>query len=228
MLRSDLCDYSDAYIVVKGTITLDGAANANKINKGTAFENNAAFISCISKINNTLTENAEDLDLVIPMYNLLEYSKNYRKTTGDLWNYYRDEPSNPLSLDSESFKYNTSITGNTCSVSSTIVGDGGNPAPNPDYDANKEGENKPEVVIPLKHSSKFWRSVEMQLINCEIELILTWPKNCPLADVAVDADANPAVVAPTGLQFQITDTKLYVPVATLSTKDDNIFLEQLK
>ena len=61
MLRSDLCDYSDAYIVVKGTITLDGAANANKRNKGTAFENNAAFISCISKINNTLTENAEDL-----------------------------------------------------------------------------------------------------------------------------------------------------------------------
>ena len=145
-----------------------------------------------------------------------------------MWNYYRDEPSNPLSLDSESFKYNTSITGNTCSVSSTIVGDGGNPAPNPDYDANKEGENKPEVVIPLKHLSIFWRSVEMQLINCEIEMILTWSKNCALADVAVDADANPAVVAPTGLQFQITDTKLYVPVVTLSTKDDNNFLEQLK
>ena len=228
MLRSDLCDYSDAYIVVKGTITLDGAANANKRNKGTAFENNAAFISCISKINNTLTENAEDLDVVIPMYNLLEYSKNYRKTTGDLWNYYRDEPSNPLSLDSESFKYKAGITGNTCFVSSTIIGDRGNPAANPDYDANKEGENKPEVVIPLKHLSIFWRSVEMQLINCEIELILTWSKNCALADVAVDADANPAVVAPTGLQFQITDTKLYVPVATLSTKDDNIFLEQLK
>ena len=76
MLRSDLCDYSDAYIVVKGTITLDGAANANKRNKGTAFESNAAFISCISKINNTLTENAEELYVVIPMYNLLEYSKN--------------------------------------------------------------------------------------------------------------------------------------------------------
>ena len=140
----------------------------------------------------------------------------------------QDEPSNPLSLGSESFKYKAGITGNTCFVSSTIIGDRGNPAANPDYDANKEGENKPEVVIPLKHLSKFWRSVEMQLINCEIELILTWPKNCALADVAVDADANPAVVAPTGLQFQITDTKLYVPVATLSTKDDNKFLEQLK
>ena len=91
MLRSDLCDYSDAYIVVKGTITLDGAANANKRNKGTAFKNNAPFISCISKINNTLIDNAKDLDVVMPMYNLLEYSKNYRKTTGSIWDYYRDE-----------------------------------------------------------------------------------------------------------------------------------------
>ena len=130
MLRSDLCDYSDAYIVVKGTITLDGAANANKRNKGTAFKNNAPFISCISKINNTLIDNAKDLDVVMPMYNLLEYSKNYRKTTGSLWNYYRDEPSGPLSLDSESFKYKTSITGNTYNVSLTIIGDGGNPVPN--------------------------------------------------------------------------------------------------
>ena len=130
MLRSDLCDYSDAYIVVKGTFTLDGAANASKRNKSTAFKNNAPFISCISKINNTLIDNAEDLDVVIPMYNMLEYSKSYRKTTGSLWNYYRDEPSDPLSLDSESFKYKTSITGNTYNVSLTIIGDGGNPVPN--------------------------------------------------------------------------------------------------
>ena len=130
-LRSDLCDYSDAYFVVKGTITLDGAANANKRNKGTAFKNNAApFICCISKINNTLIDNAEDLDVVMLMYNLLDCSKSYRKTTGSLWNYYRDEPSDPLSLDSESFKYKTSITGNTYNVSLTIIGDGGNPVPN--------------------------------------------------------------------------------------------------
>ena len=131
MLTSDLCDYSDAYIVVEGTITLDGAANANKRNKGTAFKNNAApFICCISKINNTLIDNAEDLDVVMLMYNLLDCSKSYRKTTGSLWNYYRDEPSDPLSLDSESFKYKTSITGNTYNVSLTIIGDGGNPVPN--------------------------------------------------------------------------------------------------
>ena len=229
MLRSDLCDYSDAYIVVEGKIALDGAAYANKRNKGTAFKNNAApFICCISKINNTLIDNAEDVDVVMPMYNLLDCSKSYRKTTGSLWNYYRDEPSDPLSLDSESFKYKTSITGNTYNVSLTIIGDGGNPVPNPDYDANKEGENKTEVVIPLKHLSNFWRLLEIPLVSCEVELILTWSKNCALADMAVDADANPAVVSPIGLEFQITDTKLYVPVVTLSTKDDNYFLEQLK
>ena len=148
----------------------------------------------------------------MPMYNLLEYSKSYRKTKESLWNYYRDKPSDPLCLDSESFKCKTSITGNTYKVFLTMIGDGGDPVPNPDYDANKESENKTEVVIPLNHLSNFWRSLEMPLINCEVELILTWPKNCALADMAVDADANPAVVPLTGLEFQITDTKLYVPV----------------
>ena len=154
-LRLDLCDFSDAYIVMTGTITLDGAANANERTKSTAFKNNAPFTSCILKINNALIDNAEDLGAVIPMYNLLEYSKIYRKTTGSLWNYCRNEPSDPLSLDSESFQYKTSITGNTYNVSLTIIGNGGNPVPNPDYDANKEGENKTEVVIPLKHLSNF-------------------------------------------------------------------------
>ena len=95
--RWDLCDFSDAYIVVKGTITVIDPDNAKR-NKAVAFKNNAPFINCISKINGIEIDNAEDLDVVIPMYNLLEYSKNYRKTRGSLWNYYRDEPSNPLSL----------------------------------------------------------------------------------------------------------------------------------
>ena len=81
MLRSDLCDYSDAYIVVKGDITLEGDNDANKQNKNLAFKNNAPFINCISKINGIKIDNAEDLDVVMPMYNLLEYSKNYKKTT---------------------------------------------------------------------------------------------------------------------------------------------------
>ena len=112
MLRSDLCDHSNAYIAVEGTITVVRPDNAKRV-KATAFKNNAPYISCISKINGTKIGNAEDLDVVMPMYNLLEYSKNYRKTTGSLWNYYRDEPSNPLSSNSESFKYKTSIVGKT-------------------------------------------------------------------------------------------------------------------
>ena len=166
MLRSDLYDYSDAYIVVKRAITVVRPDNAKR-NKATAFKNNAPFINCISKINGIKIDNAEDLDVVMPMYNLLEYSKNYRKTTGSLWNYYRDEPSNPLSSNSESFKYKTSITGNTYNIG---VGEAG-------YDANKVGKNETEVVIPLKHLSNFWRSLNISLINCEVELILTSSKN---------------------------------------------------
>ena len=113
MLRLDLCDFSDTYIVVKGNITVtkktfiaddidapnNTAANVNATNtansnafdnKKIVFKNNAPFISCISNINGVKIDNPEDLDVLMPMYNLLEYSKSYRKTTGSLWNYYRD------------------------------------------------------------------------------------------------------------------------------------------
>ena len=115
MLRSDLCDFSDAYIVVKGNITVNKktladddfeapnntVANASATNTANnnvfgqeklVFKNNAPFINCISNINGIKIDNAEDLDVVMPMYNLFEYSKNYKKTTRSLWNYYRDEP----------------------------------------------------------------------------------------------------------------------------------------
>ena len=95
------------------------------------------------------------------MYNLLEYSKNYKKTTGSLWNYYRDQPSNPLSTNSESFKYNTSIRGNTYNVDDD----------DDNYDPNKVGKNETEIVIPLKYLSNFWRSLDIPLINCEVEII---------------------------------------------------------
>ena len=97
MIRSELCDFSDAYIVVKGDITLEGDNNASKRNKNLTFKNSAPFISCISKTNGIKIDNAEDLDVVMPLYNLLGYSKNCTKTTGSLWNYYRDQPSDPLS-----------------------------------------------------------------------------------------------------------------------------------
>ena len=89
--------------------------------KAVTFKNNAPFINCISKTNRVKIDNVEDLDVVMPMYNLLEYSKNYKKTTGSLWNYYRDQPSNPLSTNSESFKYKTSITGNTMLMMMIII-----------------------------------------------------------------------------------------------------------
>ena len=135
-------------------IILEGDRNANKQNKNLAFKNNAPFNNCSSKINGINIDNAEDLDVVMPIYNLLEYSKNYRKTTGSLWNYYRDEPSNPLSSNSESFKYKTSIVGKT--------------------PENNDLLTNAKVVIPLKHLSNFRRVLNIPLINCELELLLTW------------------------------------------------------
>ena len=90
-------------------------------NKAVVFQNKAQFINCISKINGVKIDSAEDLDVAMTIYNLLEYSKNYRKTTDSLWNYYRDEPSNPLFSDSESFKYKASITGNTKKLQMMMV-----------------------------------------------------------------------------------------------------------
>ena len=90
------------------------------------------------------------------------------------------------------------------------------------YDANKVGKKETEIVIPLKYLSNFWRSLDIPLINCEVEIILTWSKNCVLADMTVAN--NP----PTGLEFQIKDTKLYVPVVTLSKENDIKLLEKLK
>ena len=91
ILRSDLCDYSDAYIVVKGTITAAGTADANKRNKKLNLKNIAPFRSCLPKINNTFVDNAKDLTIVLPMHNLLEYSDNYSMASGSLWNYNRDK-----------------------------------------------------------------------------------------------------------------------------------------
>ena len=118
MLKSSLRDYSDAYILVKEKITIAGAGDneaarqAGERNKGVAFKNCAPFTDCISKINNTEIDNCQDIDIVMPMYNLIEDSDNYAKTSGSLWQYYRDEPNNNLA-DSESFKSKIKITGKT-------------------------------------------------------------------------------------------------------------------
>ena len=109
MLKSSLCDYSDAYILVKGKITITGAGadlaarQADERDKGVAFKNCAPFTSCKSDINNVEIDYCKDIDIIMPMYNLVEYSDNYAKTSGSLWQYYRDEPNDNLA-DSQSFK----------------------------------------------------------------------------------------------------------------------------
>ena len=103
MLKSSLCDYSDAYILVKGTISVNDTAAAaaaaaaagaavNNDDKKVIFKNCAPFTNCISEINNTQVDNAKDIDIVMPMFNLIEYSDNYAKTSGSLWQYCKDIP----------------------------------------------------------------------------------------------------------------------------------------
>ena len=186
------------------------------------FKNNAPFINCISKINGVKIDNAEDLDVVMPMYNLLEYSKNYRKTTGSLWNYYRDESNSGINnnithsiLNLESFTYRANFMENGVTH-------------------NNLTKNDVRIVVSLKYLSNFWRSLNIPLINCEVELILTWFKNCVLIDkITRDADYNidlnvREINNPEDAIFQITDKKLYVPVVTLSKESDIKLLEQLK
>ena len=137
MLKSSLRDYSDAYILVKGAMAITGAGadaaarQADERDKGVAFKNCAPFTNCISETNNTQVSNAKDIDIVMPMYNLIEYSDNYAKTTGSLWQYFRDEPNNDIE-DSESFKSKIKITGKT-----------------PDDDNEKDVE----IMVPLKYLS---------------------------------------------------------------------------
>ena len=124
MLRSNLCHYADSYILVKGTITITGAgANADarpadERDKGVTFKNCAPFIKCISRINNADIHNPHDIDIVMPMCNLIEYSDNYSKNSGSLWQYYKDDPNDNLT-DSESFKSKVKITGKTPAVGNT-------------------------------------------------------------------------------------------------------------
>ena len=193
MLRSDLCDFCDADIVVKGIITLtktDGRGFIDVRNRFLAFKNNAPFTNCISKINNVLIENAEDLDVIMPMYSLLEYSKNYRKKTGGSWNYYRYEPNNsPLTDDdpqtfnyngdpiknSESFKYKSSITGKTSNENRE---NGRNTE-----QGNAKTKTNLEIIVTLKYLRNFGRSLDMALINCEVSLTLSWSENCVLTHI---------------------------------------------
>ena len=190
-------------------------------NKEVAFENNAPFISHISKTNGDKIDNAEDLDVLLPIYSLLEYSKNYIKTTGSLWNYCRDEPSNPLFLILNLLNIKQVLQEILIILMFMKLV----------MMKKKIGKNETEVAIPLKYLSNFWRNLNIPLINCEVKLILTWAKNCVLADMtevnAGNSNDPSAIVTPTKLEIEITDTKLYVPVVTLSKENDTKLLAQL-
>ena len=155
------------------------------------------------------------------MYNLIEYSQNYKKTTGSLWNFYRDERNsgavgniNYSIKDSKFFYYKTSITGK--------------------LEGNNAEKDDVQIAVPLKYLGNFFRSLKFLLINCEVSLTLTCSENCVITSKATreaDPDADPAVAGinnQTNAVFKITDCKLNVPVVTLSAENDNKLFEQLK
>ena len=224
MLRSDLCNYSDECIVVKGEITVKGTDNANKRNKKIIFKNNAPFRSCTSKINNAFVDNAEDFDLVIPMYNLLEYSNNNFMTSASLCNYYRDEVNDATNEIVANYRINNNKTTASKSFECKKKILGSTPANTSRLDA--------EVVVPLKYFSNFWRSLNLPLINCELDLDLTWSKKSVISEILrtpqVGGDNLVDETRTTGATFKINSTNLYVPVVGLSLNDNIRFLENIK
>ena len=176
-------------------------------------KNCAPFTYCISKINNTQIVNAEFIDIVMPMYNLIEYSDNYSKTSGSLWQYCKEIPAVNNDGDivdfnganaTDSFNFKTKITGQTAADNNN---------------GNIAGRVDVEIMVSLKYLSNFWRTLEMPLINCEVELILAWSANSVIIYTNV-ANQNPT--------FAITETNLYIPLVTLSTQDNAELLPQLK
>ena len=140
---------------------------------------------------------ADNLDIIMPMYNSIEYSDNYSGTSGSLWQFKRDEqsinngvPINVNTTNSTSFKYKSSLLEDSVA------------------DGNNRVFKNAKIAVPLKYLSNFWRLLEMPLINSKIHLELSWVKNCVMSNVG-------GVAA-----FKITNTKLYVPIVTLSSKDN--------
>ena len=177
----------DAYILENGSI--ENKPN----NSAVAFKNCAPFRTCKVNINDEYVEESDYLDIIMPMYNLLEYSDNHEHTTGSLSQFKRDEPPND----------NNPVDNNTASLKYKSLPDG----------------NIIKLVVPLKYISNFFRSLEMTLVNCKIDLELTWHKDCLMS--SANADDNNVV------SFKINDTKLHIPIVTLSTKDNTSLTKKL-
>ena len=207
MRRSSLFDYSHAYILVGGDITVAplaaGRGNNKNNNFQVVFTSCALFTYCISEINNTQIDGAKEIDVIMPMYSLTKYGNNYSKTWGSLWQYHRDEPAltNASIIDnfpgkSTSYKFKRKITGST--------GD--------------DGTKAVQIMFPLKYLSNFWRTPEKPLINYEIILIMIWSVNCVISNAIANQETA----------FLISDTRPYVPVVTLSTQDNAKLFQQSK
>ena len=161
-IKSSLCHYSDAFILVTGNITVNAPNNTD-----VAFKPYVPFSVCKKVINNVLLDKANHIYIAVPMYNLMEYSDNYSDRSGSLWQFKRDEdPTNNVDLtidNSQSFKYKTALVGKT---------------------ANKNNRNsfakETKIVLPLKYLYNFCRLLEMLLINYKVHLELNWIEDCIL------------------------------------------------
>ena len=163
VLKPNLRDYAEGYVLVDGTIRAANAVNATRL----ALKNCAPFTKCILEINDEHVDTAENLDIVMLMYDLIEYSDNYQDLSGTLYQYKRDEPPEEDAVadltpdNSDSLKHKIKLLGNVTEVAGDAAG---------------VRRLNVKVVVPLKYLSNFFRSLEMPLINCKIKLNLTWKK----------------------------------------------------
>ena len=217
-IESILCDYSDAYILVTGNIAVTrtiAAAGGNPVQRKqpltaatqVLFKNCAPFEKCSTEIDGTLVDEADFINITMPMYNLIEYSDNYSDTSGSLWQFKRDEITNNADVSNDnapSFKYKANLIGNT---------------------ENNGTKNGVKIAVPLKYLSNFWRSLEMPLINCKVEISLKCIENCVLSTAEIDANAD--AIGANSATLVVTDPKLYVPIVTLSAEYNVKLAKQL-
>ena len=169
-IKSSLCDYSDAFILVTGDITVNAGNNA-----GPAFKNCAPFSTCKTEINDVFVDEANHIYIAMSMYNLIEYSDNYSDTSGSLWQFKRDAvPANSTDLtidNSDSFKYKAAFVEKMAN-----------------HNDRKGSVKNKKIIVSLKYLSNFWRSLEMPLINCKVYLEVNWIENCILSSAGDSID----------------------------------------